>query len=51
VVVVGSPSSDAAVAALEAAITPIDDVRSTTDYRTLVTGRVLRRLIREEGGW
>jgi CO/xanthine dehydrogenase FAD-binding subunit len=44
-------TSDAAVAALEAEITPIDDVRSTAEYRTLVAGRVLRRLIREEGGW
>lgn len=44
-------TADAAVGALEAEITPIDDVRSTADYRTLVTGRVLRRLIREEGGW
>jgi xanthine dehydrogenase small subunit len=41
----------AAVAALEAEIKPIDDVRSTADYRKLVTGRVLRRLIRQEGGW
>jgi xanthine dehydrogenase small subunit len=40
-----------AVAALEAEINPIDDVRSTADYRKLVTGRVLRRLIRHEGGW
>jgi CO/xanthine dehydrogenase FAD-binding subunit len=45
------PTSDAAIAALEAEITPIDDVRSTAIYRMLVTGRVLRRLIREEGGW
>jgi CO/xanthine dehydrogenase FAD-binding subunit len=39
------------VTALEAEIQPIDDVRSTADYRRLVAGRVLRRLIREEGGW
>lgn len=44
-------TADAAAAALEAEITPIDDVRSTADYRTMVAGRVLRRLIREEGGW
>ncbi len=44
-------AADAAVAALEAEIQPIDDVRSTADYRRLVAGRVLRRLIREEGGW
>ncbi|MEX0629865.1 MAG: xanthine dehydrogenase family protein subunit M [Chloroflexota bacterium] len=44
-------TADAAAAALEAEIHPIDDVRSTADYRRLVAGRVLRRLIREEGGW
>lgn len=44
-------TADAAVAALESEIHPIDDVRSTAEYRKLVAGRVLRRLIREEGGW
>ena len=44
-------TGDAAVAALEADIKPIDDVRSTADYRKLVAGRVLSRLIRDEGGW
>jgi CO/xanthine dehydrogenase FAD-binding subunit len=44
-------TADAAVAALEGEINPIDDVRSTAEYRKLVAGRVLRRLIREEGGW
>ena len=44
-------TADAAVAALTAAIEPIDDVRSTADYRRLVAGRVLHRLIRDEGGW
>jgi carbon-monoxide dehydrogenase medium subunit len=44
-------AADAAVFALEAEIQPIDDVRSTADYRRLVAGRVLRRVIREEGGW
>jgi CO/xanthine dehydrogenase FAD-binding subunit len=44
-------TADAAVAALEAEIEPIDDVRSSANYRRLVAGRVLRRLIREEGGW
>jgi xanthine dehydrogenase small subunit len=43
--------ADAAVSALEAEIQPIDDVRSTAEYRKMVAGRVLRRLIREEGGW
>lgn len=45
------PTTDAAAAALEAEIHPIDDVRSSADYRRLVAGRVLRRLIRDEGGW
>jgi CO/xanthine dehydrogenase FAD-binding subunit len=44
-------TADAAVAALEGEIHPIDDVRSTAEYRKLVAGRVLHRLIREEGGW
>jgi xanthine dehydrogenase iron-sulfur cluster and FAD-binding subunit A len=44
-------TTDAAVTALEGEIHPIDDVRSTADYRRLVAGRVLRRLLREEGGW
>jgi xanthine dehydrogenase small subunit len=43
--------ADAAAAALSSAIEPIDDVRSTADYRRLVAGRVLHRLIRDEGGW
>jgi CO/xanthine dehydrogenase FAD-binding subunit len=32
-------------------IEPIDDVRSTADYRRAVTARVLHRMIREAGGW
>ncbi|HET9416840.1 MAG TPA: FAD binding domain-containing protein [Candidatus Limnocylindria bacterium] len=44
-------TADAAVAALAAELHPIDDVRSTADYRRLVAGRVLHRLIRDEGGW
>ncbi len=43
--------ADQAVAALAAELTPIDDVRSTAAYRSLVAGRVLHRLIRDEGGW
>jgi len=30
---------------------PIDDVRSTAEYRRLVAARVLHRMIREAGGW
>lgn len=44
-------TADAAAAALETSIHPIDDVRSTADYRRLVAARVLHRLIRDEGGW
>ncbi len=40
-----------AVDALTAELEPIDDVRSTAEYRRLVAGRVLHRLIRDEGGW
>ena len=32
-----------------AEITPIDDVRSTADYRRAVTGRVLRRIVLDAG--
>ena len=34
-----------AAAAVEAEISPIDDIRSTAAYRRAVTGRVLRRMI------
>jgi xanthine dehydrogenase small subunit len=44
-------TADAAAAALAAELSPIDDVRSTADYRRAVAARVLHRLIREEGGW
>ena len=44
-------SADAAAAALMAELHPIDDVRSTADYRRTVAGRVLHRLIRDAGGW
>ena len=44
-------TADAAVAALGAELDPIDDVRSTADYRRLVAGRVLHRLLRDAGGW
>jgi CO/xanthine dehydrogenase FAD-binding subunit len=41
----------AAATALESGITPIDDVRSTAAYRRAVSGRILVRLLRDEGGW
>ncbi|MGI8829537.1 MAG: FAD binding domain-containing protein, partial [Candidatus Limnocylindria bacterium] len=44
-------TADAAVEALSAELEPIDDVRSTADYRRLVAGRVLHRLVRDAGGW
>lgn len=44
-------TADAAVETLAAEIQPIDDVRSTADYRRAVASRVLHRLIREEGNW
>ncbi len=44
-------TADAAMEALGAELQPIDDVRSTADYRRLVAGRVLHRLIRDTGGW
>jgi xanthine dehydrogenase small subunit len=44
-------TADAAAAALAEELDPIDDVRSTADYRRAVASRVLHRLIREEGGW
>jgi CO/xanthine dehydrogenase FAD-binding subunit len=44
-------TADAAAAALVGEIAPIDDVRSTADYRRTVAGRVLHRLIRDAGGW
>lgn len=51
----GAPPSetvaDEASAVLATEISPIDDVRSTADYRRSVAARVLHRLLREEGGW
>ncbi len=44
-------TADRAVAAIAAEIVPIDDVRSTASYRRAVTARILRRIVREAGGW
>jgi CO/xanthine dehydrogenase FAD-binding subunit len=44
-------TADRAAAAISAAIEPIDDVRSTAAYRREVTGRILHRLLRDEGSW
>jgi CO/xanthine dehydrogenase FAD-binding subunit len=44
-------SADQAADALAAEIHPIDDVRSTADYRRVVAARALHRIIRDAGGW
>jgi xanthine dehydrogenase small subunit len=45
------PVADEAAAVLANEISPIDDVRSTAEYRRSVAARVLHRLLRQEGGW
>ncbi len=44
-------TADRAAETLAGELRPIDDVRSTAEYRRLVAARVLHRLIREAGGW
>ncbi|MEJ7748472.1 MAG: xanthine dehydrogenase family protein subunit M [Candidatus Limnocylindrales bacterium] len=44
-------TADAAASSLAGELRPIDDVRSTAEYRRLVAARLLHRLIREAGGW
>ncbi len=44
-------TADQAAEALAGAIQPIDDVRSTADYRRMVAARVLHRIVRDAGGW
>ena len=44
-------TADRAADTLAAELHPIDDVRSTAEYRRLVSARVLHRLIREAGEW
>jgi CO/xanthine dehydrogenase FAD-binding subunit len=44
-------TADRAADALAGELRPIDDVRSTAEYRRVVAARVLHRLIREAGGW
>jgi xanthine dehydrogenase small subunit len=44
-------TADRAVEALAGEIHPIDDVRSTADYRRTVAARLLHRMIRDTGGW
>jgi CO/xanthine dehydrogenase FAD-binding subunit len=45
------PVADRAASTLAGELQPIDDVRSSADYRRAVAARVLHRLIREAGGW
>ena len=40
-----------AASTLTAEIAPIDDVRSSADYRRMVAGRVLHRIVRDAAGW
>ena len=44
-------TAERATATLRTEIAPIDDVRSSADYRRTVAGRLLHRIIREAGGW
>src|SRR3954468_2881230 len=44
-------TAEQAARTLAAEIEPIDDVRSTAEYRRVVAARVLHRLIRDAGGW
>jgi CO/xanthine dehydrogenase FAD-binding subunit len=44
-------TADAAAEALAGEIHPIDDVRSTAEYRRVVAARALHRIVRDAGGW
>ena len=44
-------TADAAAETLAGELAPIDDVRSTAEYRRLVAARVLHRIIRDAGRW
>lgn len=43
--------ADVAAETLAGELQPIDDVRSTADYRRMVSARILHRLLRDAGGW
>jgi CO/xanthine dehydrogenase FAD-binding subunit len=43
--------ADRAAETLAGELEPIDDVRSTAEYRRMVSARVLHRLLRDAGGW
>ena len=44
-------TADRAAEILAGELAPIDDVRSTAEYRRVVAARVLHRIIRDAGGW
>jgi len=44
-------TADLAAETLASEINPIDDVRSTADYRRVVAARILHRIVRDAGGW
>jgi CO/xanthine dehydrogenase FAD-binding subunit len=44
-------TADRAAETLAGELHPIDDVRSTAEYRRLVAARILHRMIRDAGGW
>jgi len=43
--------AELAAETLAGELEPIDDVRSTADYRRAVSARILHRLLRDAGGW
>jgi CO/xanthine dehydrogenase FAD-binding subunit len=43
--------ADHAAAVLARELHPIDDVRSTAEYRRIVASRILHRMLRDAGGW
>jgi len=43
--------ADRAAETLASELSPIDDVRSTADYRRAVSARALHRMLRDAGGW
>jgi CO/xanthine dehydrogenase FAD-binding subunit len=44
-------TADHAATTIAGEVHPIDDVRSTADYRRVVTARILHRMLRDAGGW
>ena len=44
-------TADRAAEVLAGELAPIDDVRSTAEYRRIVAARILHRMIRDAGGW